>query len=328
MHISIEEMMEFVAGYVEEKVLGELLKSVKEAMRKKKKLETTLKSIESTLSSIIPVVQSINELNEKLDREDEDIGRLWKQIKEGQELVSKCSKGNCCGSCFKPSNCTEELRDFDNSLKRFYDFILPLKGTKILIDTREDVNEIKEKANRIDEKLGVTRDKVKEIKDMAKIINEKVEVTSDEAKGIHKEAKEIKGKANSIDEKVEATRFEVKGIKDKAEGIDEKVQVTRDDVKVMHQEVIDIKDKENRIDEKMENIHKEIQCLKIPASFPLYLPPEPPAIIVGLDKQLKDLKTELLKNEFSVVVITALGGCGKKTLAKNLCHEEDIKGKS
>lgn len=219
------------------------------------------------------------------------------------------------------------LRDFDNSLKRFYDFILPLKGTKILIDTREDANEIKEKANKIDEKVGVTRDKVKEIKDMAKIINEKVEVTSDEAKGIHKEAKEIKGKANSIDEKVEATRFEVKGIKDKAEGIDEKVQVTRDDVKVMHQEVIDIKDKANRIDEKMENIHKEIQCLKIPASFPVYLPPEPPAIIVGLDKQLRDLKTELLKNECSVVVITALEGCGKTTLAKKLCHEEDIKGK-
>ncbi|KAJ6740259.1 RESISTANCE PROTEIN ADR1 putative-RELATED [Salix purpurea] len=235
--------MEMVTGFVAEKVLEELLKSVKEAMKKKKRLETTLKSMESTLNSIIPVLESIKELTGKSDREDEDMGRLWKQIKEGQELVRKCSKGNCFSACFKPSDCTEELRDFDNSLKRFYDFILPLKGTKILMDTRENVNEIMRTAKNIDERVRITGDEVKEIKDMAKNMNEKVEVTSDEAKGIHKAVSYIKDKANAIDEMVDATRFDVKNIKDKAKGIDEVVRVTSDDVRVMHEAVIDIKNK-------------------------------------------------------------------------------------
>uniref|UniRef100_A0A6N2KV02 NB-ARC domain-containing protein n=1 Tax=Salix viminalis TaxID=40686 RepID=A0A6N2KV02_SALVM len=249
----------------------------------------------------------------------------WKQIKEGQELVRKCSKGNCFSACFKPSDCAEELRDFDNSLKRFYDFILPLKGTKILMDTRENVNEIMHTAKNIDERVGITGDEVKEIKDMAKNMNEKVEVTSNEAKGIHKAVSYIKDKANAIDEMVDATRFDVKNIKDKAEGIDEVVRVTGDDVRDMYQAVIDIKNKASKVDEMVEDIHKEIQCLKIPPTFPLYLPPEPPAIIVGLDKQLRDLKKELLNNKLSVIVITAPGGSGKTTLAKKLCHEDDIK---
>ncbi|KAJ6733054.1 PLANT BROAD-SPECTRUM MILDEW RESISTANCE PROTEIN RPW8 [Salix koriyanagi] len=319
--------MEIVTGFVAEKVLEELLKSVREAMKKKKRLETTLKSMESTLNSIIPVLESIKELAGKSDREDEDMGRLWKQIKEGQELVRKCSKGNCFSACFKPSDCAEELRDFDNSLKRFYDFILPLKGTKILMDTRENVNEIMHTAKNIDERVGITGDEVKEIKDMAKNMNEKVEVTSNEAKGIHKAVSYIKDKANAIDEMVDATRFDVKNIKDKAKGIDEVVRVTSDDVRVISQAVIDIKNKASRVDEMVGDIHKEIQCLKIPATFPLYLPPEPPAIIVGLDKQLRDLKKELLNNKLSVIVITAPGGSGKTTLAKKLCHEDDIKGK-
>ncbi|KAB5547768.1 hypothetical protein DKX38_011174 [Salix brachista] len=319
--------MEIVTGFVAEKVLEELLKSVKEAMKKKKRLETTLKSMESTLNSIIPVLESIKELTGKSDREDEDMGRLWKQIKEGQELVRKCSKGNCFSACFKPSDCTEELRDFDNSLKRFYDFILPLKGTKILMDTRENVNEIMHTAKSIDERVGSTGDEVKEIKDMAKNMNEKVEVISDEAKGIHKAVSYIKDKANAIDEMVDATRFDVKNIKDKAEGIDEVVRVTSDDVRVMYEALIDIKNKASRVDEMVGDIHKEIQFLKIPPTFPLYLPPEPPAIIVGLDRQLRDLKKELLNNKLSVIVITAPGGSGKTTLAKKLCHEEDIKGK-
>ncbi|KAJ6378636.1 hypothetical protein OIU78_028793 [Salix suchowensis] len=378
--------MEIVTRFVAEKVLEELLKSVKEAMKKKKRLETTLKSMESTLNSIIPVLESIKELAGKSDREDEDMGRLWKQIKEGQELVRKCSKGNWFSVYFKPSNCTEELRDLDNSLKRFYAFILPLKGTKILMDTREnvkeimhttkstdekveviyqevidiknkmgdmhkeiqslkipatfppylppeppativDVNEIMHTAKNIDKRVGITSGEVKEIKDMAKSMNEKVEVTIDEAKGIHKKVKEIKDKANNIDEMVEATRFDVINIKDMSEGIDEVVRVTSDDVRAISQAVIDIKNKASRVDEMVGDIHKEIQCLKIPATFPLYLPPEPPAIIVGLDKQLRDLKKELLNNKLSVIVITAPGGSGKTTLAKKLCHEDDIKGK-
>ncbi|KAG6729346.1 hypothetical protein I3842_01G023800 [Carya illinoinensis] len=55
--------------------------------------------------------------------------------------------------------------------------------------------------------------------------------------------------------------------------------------------------------------------------------PKPPDFTVGLDVSLKELKMELLKEEVLMLVLTAPGGCGKTTLVKMLCQDEDIKGK-
>lgn len=51
-----------------------------------------------------------------------------------------------------------------------------------------------------------------------------------------------------------------------------------------------------------------------------------PDFIVGLDGPLKELKMVLLEGEASVVLLSATGGCGKTTLAKMLCHDDEIKG--
>ncbi|KAA8531757.1 hypothetical protein F0562_006526 [Nyssa sinensis] len=48
--------------------------------------------------------------------------------------------------------------------------------------------------------------------------------------------------------------------------------------------------------------------------------------IVGFDVPLKELKMELQRDGISVVVLSAPGGCGKTTLAKMLCHNEEVKG--
>jgi len=56
--------------------------------------------------------------------------------------------------------------------------------------------------------------------------------------------------------------------------------------------------------------------------------PPPPDFIVGLDVHMKKLKMQLLKEEVSVLVLTAPGGCGKTTLVKMLCQDEEIKGSS
>ncbi|KAG6666346.1 probable disease resistance protein At5g66900 [Carya illinoinensis] len=55
--------------------------------------------------------------------------------------------------------------------------------------------------------------------------------------------------------------------------------------------------------------------------------PEPPDFTVGFDVSLKELKMELLKEEVLMLVLTAPGGCGKTTLVKMLCQDEDIEGK-
>ena len=56
--------------------------------------------------------------------------------------------------------------------------------------------------------------------------------------------------------------------------------------------------------------------------------PRPPDFTVGLDMPLKELKTLLLKKEVPLLLLTALGGCGKTTLVKMLCSDEEIKGTS
>jgi hypothetical protein len=56
--------------------------------------------------------------------------------------------------------------------------------------------------------------------------------------------------------------------------------------------------------------------------------PRPPEFVVGLDVHVKQLKMLLLKEEVSLLVLTAPGGCGKTTLVKMLCKDKEIKGSS
>lgn len=53
---------------------------------------------------------------------------------------------------------------------------------------------------------------------------------------------------------------------------------------------------------------------------------DPPAFMVGLDLPLRELKSWLLKDGESRIVVSAPGGCGKTTLAKRLCHDHQVKG--
>ncbi|KAF5766250.1 putative powdery mildew resistance protein, RPW8 [Helianthus annuus] len=51
-----------------------------------------------------------------------------------------------------------------------------------------------------------------------------------------------------------------------------------------------------------------------------------PDVIVGLDSHFKEVKRVLLKDDNQVVIVSAPGGCGKTTLARMLCHDDEIKG--
>ncbi|XP_059594418.1 probable disease resistance protein At5g66900 isoform X1 [Vitis vinifera] len=53
--------------------------------------------------------------------------------------------------------------------------------------------------------------------------------------------------------------------------------------------------------------------------------PGPPEFMVGLDVPLKELKRWLCEDGESRIVIKALGGCGKTTLAKELCHDNQVR---
>ncbi|KAL7193207.1 hypothetical protein ACSBR2_024923 [Camellia fascicularis] len=52
--------------------------------------------------------------------------------------------------------------------------------------------------------------------------------------------------------------------------------------------------------------------------------PGVPEFVVGFDEPLRELKMQILNEGEQVVVLSAPGGCGKTTLAKMLCHDEEI----
>ncbi|RXH75273.1 hypothetical protein DVH24_029994 [Malus domestica] len=77
----------------------------------------------------------------------------------------------------------------------------------------------------------------------------------------------------------------------------------------------------SRIEERLKIKNNQPEMVKCSSAVP-----EAPSVTVGLDLPLKELKVKLLKDEkVSMLVLTAAGGCGKTTLAKMFCQDQEVK---
>ena len=75
--------------------------------------------------------------------------------------------------------------------------------------------------------------------------------------------------------------------------------------------------------EKIQHMQKKLPVKKLDMSR---MVPKPLDFTVGLDLPSKELKMQLLMGKEQRLLLTAPGGCGKTTLVKVLCQDEEIKG--
>ncbi|CAI0554165.1 unnamed protein product [Linum tenue] len=120
-------------------VMGELLKAVLEAQRKAAAFKPTLQEIESTLETIIPIAAEIQELSEVLHQDKREIEPLMQVIREGKDLVLKCSRIRWY-TCWKKPSYKDKLDALEGSLKSYLDLVLQLQMAR---DIKKNLVEVK-----------------------------------------------------------------------------------------------------------------------------------------------------------------------------------------
>ncbi|EEF40015.1 Disease resistance protein ADR1, putative [Ricinus communis] len=216
---------DLVGGAVLGAILGELLEAVLRAKNRTFMFKSILKRMECTLETVTPIVKEIEELNKVLDRRNEEMGIIMKEIRKGKKLVLECSGMQWYYACWRTPKYAGKLIKLEKSLKLFFQIVMQAQRAR---DGKEALLEMKDL--RMDlKRLGLNAN--------------------------NKRAHSVNG-----------------------------------------------------------------------YSPPLVIP-EPPTNPVGLKVPLEELKMELFNDGASIVVLSAPPGCGKTTLAKLLCHDEQVKEK-
>lgn len=136
--------MAMVLDAVVGKLVEELMSSVVDMKNKALKFKPTLERLEATLQSLGPLINQIDELKKKLDHSPNETKTLIKQMKDGKELVLKCSNEdkiqwwNCC---YKKAQYQEELEALDEEIKRFFGLDMIAQGAVTGLETLLEIRE-------------------------------------------------------------------------------------------------------------------------------------------------------------------------------------------
>ena len=128
------------------KLVDELMSSVVDMKNKALKFEPTLQRLEATLQSLAPLINQIDELKKKLDRSPNETKSIIKQMKDGKELVLKCSNDdkiqwwNCC---YKKAQYQEELEALDENIKRFFGLDMIAQNAVTGLETLVEIREVR-----------------------------------------------------------------------------------------------------------------------------------------------------------------------------------------
>ncbi|KAF8409999.1 hypothetical protein HHK36_002519 [Tetracentron sinense] len=133
--------LQFAGGIVLGAVAGELLKAILDVKDKAIHCKIYLERLESTLKRVIPLIEQINRLDQELlDRGRTDTDVLIGQLKEGKELVRKCSKLPFW-NYYQKYRYSKRFLKLDASLLRFFQMDMQVEmwrdGKQLLVDLKE-----------------------------------------------------------------------------------------------------------------------------------------------------------------------------------------------
>ncbi|XP_062010912.1 probable disease resistance protein At5g66900 [Rosa rugosa] len=142
------------------KLFDELYAGVKELIKKNIIFDPTLKAIKSKLDSLKPVIPKIAECNDALDIPKEELEGLEEVMKDGMELVLKCSKIHP-GNYYKRYKYANKLLEWDESLQGVL--------SMLNVQSNRDVKTIAVAVGHIEAEVGNVKTEVGSIK---AVINE------------------------------------------------------------------------------------------------------------------------------------------------------------
>ncbi|KAI9165019.1 hypothetical protein LWI28_006129 [Acer negundo] len=152
-------MAELIGGAMLGAVFGELLKAVIDAKEKSQEYESQLNTLKSTLENITPAIQETERLNGALDIPAQETAQLKKDMKNGEELVRKCSEEKFC--CFKRVKYAGKLSTLNQSIERFIKVNLQAQMARDNKKILEDNKKILEHVEEIRKNTGGVSNRVK-----------------------------------------------------------------------------------------------------------------------------------------------------------------------
>lgn len=134
-------------------VFQALYNVVSEVIEKNTMFKSQLVDIKSALDCLEPLIEVIPEYGKELDRPEEELQKFTIQMKEGIQLIHKCSKVRAWNA-YKRHKYANELVELDKSLQRLMD-ILKVLGIRDAKKTLATVKNIETRFQQIDEKFVV-----------------------------------------------------------------------------------------------------------------------------------------------------------------------------
>ncbi|XP_030956773.1 probable disease resistance protein At5g66900 [Quercus lobata] len=288
---------------------GSLHDAVKHVVGRIIMFKSELKRLESTLDGVAAKVREIKELSQALNFPEEETKSLIEQMKKGTELVDKCSKIKIWNYCFKAYSYSSKLSKLNEDIEKFCQVNLIVQNTRNGLETLSLViqnTEIGlETLTGVNQNTRVGLDTLAEVNHNTRIgLEALTELNQNTTIGLE-----------TLADVNYNTRI----------GLETLAEVNHNK-RIGWKTLTEVNENKRTLDLVLKHVESQNSDMKKKYGFSCAVP-KLRDYIVGFDLHLKELKRELLKEEVSVLIVTALGGCGKTTLVKMLGWDEEIIGK-